>query len=146
MNKLENHWINLEKIWYGRYSIGVCPKIVLFNFLQSVTPTWHTNLWGEIDTSTIYIRAIQWCMVTEFWRIQNVAVKWFTLMFHIQDASRLKSVWRLANVIVFSLFSSVPPGKYQNGNLKSGHKCFLPNPFQFTIHSLWRFTKWLQSY
>jgi hypothetical protein len=68
-------------------------------------------------------------MVIDFWRIQNVVVKWFTLLFHIQDASRLKSVWRLANVIVFSLFSSVPPGKYQNGNLKSVHKCFLPNPF-----------------
>jgi hypothetical protein len=32
----------------------------------------------------------------------------------------------------FSWFSSVPPGKCMD--IKLGHSCFLPYPFQFIIH------------
>jgi hypothetical protein len=53
MIQLENRLTDLDEIWYERYAIGEYPKIVLFNFLQSVIPTWRTtkNLWGWIDTS-----------------------------------------------------------------------------------------------
>jgi hypothetical protein len=43
MIKLDNPWTDLNEIWYGRYATGDYPKIVLFNFLQSVIPTWRAN-------------------------------------------------------------------------------------------------------
>jgi hypothetical protein len=43
MIQLENRWTDLCEIWYGSYVIGVCHKIVLFNFLQSAITTWRTN-------------------------------------------------------------------------------------------------------
>jgi hypothetical protein len=33
----------LDEIWYGCYAIWDYPKIVLYNFLQSVIPTWRAN-------------------------------------------------------------------------------------------------------
>jgi hypothetical protein len=39
----ENRWADSDEIWYGRYTIGAYSKIVLFDFIQSVTPTWRTN-------------------------------------------------------------------------------------------------------
>jgi hypothetical protein len=41
--QLENLWTDVDEICYGRYAIGVYPKIVLSNFLQSVIPTWQAN-------------------------------------------------------------------------------------------------------
>jgi hypothetical protein len=29
MIQLENHWMDLDEIWYGHYAIGVYPEIVL---------------------------------------------------------------------------------------------------------------------
>jgi hypothetical protein len=57
-------WLNLrtdsDKISYGRYDIGVRPRIILFSSLQSVIPTWQTNKFVRwIDTSATCIRAIQ---------------------------------------------------------------------------------------
>jgi hypothetical protein len=50
----------LDEIWYGRYVIGVSPKIIIFNFLQSVTLICRLNkLWGGINTSATYRRVIQ---------------------------------------------------------------------------------------
>jgi hypothetical protein len=43
MIQYENRWPDLDEIWHVRYAISVNPKIVLFNFLQSVIPTWRTN-------------------------------------------------------------------------------------------------------
>lgn len=37
MIQLQNHWTDLDEIWYGLYIIGVYPKIVVLNFLQSNT-------------------------------------------------------------------------------------------------------------
>jgi hypothetical protein len=34
MIQLENRWTDLDGIWYGRYAIGIYPKIVIFNFLN----------------------------------------------------------------------------------------------------------------
>jgi hypothetical protein len=39
MIQLENRWMDLDEILYGRYAIGYYPTIVLFDFLQSVIPT-----------------------------------------------------------------------------------------------------------
>jgi hypothetical protein len=41
--KIENRWTDLDEIWYGCYAIGKYPKIVLYDFLQSVIPTWRAN-------------------------------------------------------------------------------------------------------
>jgi hypothetical protein len=57
MIQLENRWMDLEEIWYGHYAIGDYPKIVLYNFLQSVSG--QTNLRGGTDTSATCNRAIQ---------------------------------------------------------------------------------------
>jgi hypothetical protein len=35
---------------------------------------------------------------------------------------------------VFSCFLSVPPGKFRDSTLQSGHDRFLPHPFQFIIY------------
>jgi hypothetical protein len=43
MIQLENRQADLDETWYGHYAIGDYPKIVLFNFLQSVIPTWQMN-------------------------------------------------------------------------------------------------------
>jgi hypothetical protein len=43
MIQLDNLWTDLDEIWNGYYAIGIFPKIVLFNFLQSIIPTWRTN-------------------------------------------------------------------------------------------------------
>jgi hypothetical protein len=41
--QLENRWMDVNEIWYGCYATGDYPQIVLYNFLQSVIPTWRTN-------------------------------------------------------------------------------------------------------
>jgi hypothetical protein len=33
----------MDEIWYGRYAIGVNPKIEAINFLHYVLPAWQTN-------------------------------------------------------------------------------------------------------
>jgi hypothetical protein len=43
MIQLKDRWTDLDEIWYGRYAIGDYPKIVLYNFLQSVMPAWPAN-------------------------------------------------------------------------------------------------------
>jgi hypothetical protein len=40
MIQIGNCWMDLDEIWYGHYAMGVYPKIVFFNFLQHVIPTW----------------------------------------------------------------------------------------------------------
>jgi hypothetical protein len=37
--QLETRLTDLDEIWYGPYAIGIYPKIVLLNFLQSVIAT-----------------------------------------------------------------------------------------------------------
>jgi hypothetical protein len=55
MIQLENRWTDLDDIWYGSYAIGIYPKIVLFNFLQSAIPIWRTSeLVSAIDTIATY--------------------------------------------------------------------------------------------
>jgi hypothetical protein len=49
MIQLGNRWTDLDEIWYGCYALGAYPKIVLFNFLQSVVPTWRTNELVRLD-------------------------------------------------------------------------------------------------
>jgi hypothetical protein len=49
MIHLENRWTDLDEIYYGHYDIGDNPKIVLFNFLQLVIPTWRTNKFVKGD-------------------------------------------------------------------------------------------------
>jgi hypothetical protein len=41
--KVKNHWMDLVEIWHGHYAIGVCLKVILFNFLQLVISTWQMN-------------------------------------------------------------------------------------------------------
>jgi hypothetical protein len=41
--QLQKGWTDFVEIWYVRYAIGVCPKIVLLKFLQLVLPTWQKN-------------------------------------------------------------------------------------------------------
>jgi hypothetical protein len=41
--QLKNCWMDLDEVWHGCYAFAVYPKIVLFNFLQSVILTWQTN-------------------------------------------------------------------------------------------------------
>jgi hypothetical protein len=36
MFRLQNRWMDLDEIWYGRYAIRGYPKILLFYFLHSV--------------------------------------------------------------------------------------------------------------
>jgi hypothetical protein len=43
MIKLENWWTDFDEIWYGRYAVGGYRFLILFNFLQSIIPTWQTN-------------------------------------------------------------------------------------------------------
>jgi hypothetical protein len=63
MTEIENSWTDLDEIWYGHYVIGVYPKIVLFNVLQSAVTAWRTkertNLEGGIDTSFKFGMAMQ---------------------------------------------------------------------------------------
>jgi hypothetical protein len=40
---LLNCWTDLDEISYERHAIGVYPKIIIFNFLHSVIPTWQAN-------------------------------------------------------------------------------------------------------
>jgi hypothetical protein len=57
--QLENHWMDLDEIWYECYDIGDYPKIVLLNF-RSVITTQRTNkVVRWIDTSATCNRAIQ---------------------------------------------------------------------------------------
>jgi hypothetical protein len=49
MIQIENSWKDLDEIWNGRYAIRDNPKIVFYNFLQSVIPAWQANKlvrWG----------------------------------------------------------------------------------------------------
>jgi hypothetical protein len=43
MIPLDNHWTDLDDIWYVSHAIGVCLKIIHVMFLESVIPTWRTN-------------------------------------------------------------------------------------------------------
>jgi hypothetical protein len=44
MIQFESSWMDLDEIWYGHYATESYPKIVLFNFLQSVI----TRLMNEL--------------------------------------------------------------------------------------------------
>jgi hypothetical protein len=35
--------LDFDEIWCGYYTIGGYPKLILFNFLQSVIPIWWTE-------------------------------------------------------------------------------------------------------
>jgi hypothetical protein len=39
MIQLENLHKDFDEYWYGYYATGGYPKLILFNFLQSVIPT-----------------------------------------------------------------------------------------------------------
>jgi hypothetical protein len=41
MIQLKNCWMDLDEIWYGCYAIEGYPIVVVFNFLQSIIPTWQ---------------------------------------------------------------------------------------------------------
>jgi hypothetical protein len=41
--QLVNRWTDLDEIWHRRYTSDVHPKIMRFNFLRSVIPTWRAN-------------------------------------------------------------------------------------------------------
>jgi hypothetical protein len=41
MIQLKNNYVDLDEIWYRRYAIGDYTKIILYNFLQLVIPTWQ---------------------------------------------------------------------------------------------------------
>jgi hypothetical protein len=43
MIQLEKRRTDLNEFWYERYAIGCYHKLVLFNFLQSIIPTWRKN-------------------------------------------------------------------------------------------------------
>jgi hypothetical protein len=43
MIQLDNRWMDLDEIRYGRYAIGDYRKIALFSFLQLVIQTWWTS-------------------------------------------------------------------------------------------------------
>jgi hypothetical protein len=43
MIELENSWTYFDLIWYAHYATGGYPKLVLFNFLQWVVPTWQKH-------------------------------------------------------------------------------------------------------
>jgi hypothetical protein len=43
MIQFENRWTGFDEILYGRFAIGVYPKLVRFDFLQSIIPTWRTH-------------------------------------------------------------------------------------------------------
>jgi hypothetical protein len=43
MIQRKNFWTDFDKTSYARYAIVAYPKIVLFDFLQFVIPTWRTN-------------------------------------------------------------------------------------------------------
>jgi hypothetical protein len=50
MIQLKNRWMDLDKISYGHYATGDYPKIIIYNLLQSVIPTWRANKlvrWGR---------------------------------------------------------------------------------------------------
>jgi hypothetical protein len=49
MIQLENHWTDLDEIWYGYYAIREQPLTVFFNFLQSIIPTRQTNKLVRLD-------------------------------------------------------------------------------------------------
>jgi hypothetical protein len=40
MIQLENHWMDLDEIWYRGCASGDYPKIIHFNFLPSVITKW----------------------------------------------------------------------------------------------------------
>jgi hypothetical protein len=42
MTQLETQWIDFD-IWYGHYTTGGYAKLVIFNFLQWLVPTWRMN-------------------------------------------------------------------------------------------------------
>jgi hypothetical protein len=49
-DQLENCWTDLDELWYGHYTIGVYPTIILFRFLQSVILTsqaYKLVRWGQ---------------------------------------------------------------------------------------------------
>jgi hypothetical protein len=67
--------------------------------------------------------------------LPNVVVEWLIPLLRIREVSCSYlgpetdyHVWR------FSWFSTVRPGKCRDSTLKLGRHCFLPTPFQFTIH------------
>jgi hypothetical protein len=43
MIQLENLWMDFDDICHGCYAIGGHPKLVFFNFVQSVIPTWQMH-------------------------------------------------------------------------------------------------------
>jgi hypothetical protein len=56
MIELKNCWTDLGEILYGLYAARNCPKIVIFNYLQSVIPTWRTNellMWDRVQPTGV---------------------------------------------------------------------------------------------
>jgi hypothetical protein len=51
MIQLKNHWTELDGIRYRRYAIGDYHKIVLYNFQQSVIPTWRGEQTCEVRST-----------------------------------------------------------------------------------------------
>jgi hypothetical protein len=39
--QLESRWMHFDEIWYWYNSIGICSKLVLFNYRQSKIPAWN---------------------------------------------------------------------------------------------------------
>jgi hypothetical protein len=62
MIQQENHWTNLDEIWYRRHVIAVDPKIALFNFLQLVMSTWLAEQTYEVGSTLppLNIRSYIW--------------------------------------------------------------------------------------
>jgi hypothetical protein len=50
MIQLENHWMDLDEIWYGRYAIGDYPKLYFTIFYNR-----NTNM---VDEQTCEVRSI----------------------------------------------------------------------------------------
>lgn len=55
--QVENRWTDLDEIWYGHFGSGNHPKIVHFNFPQSIISIWRTNnLEGGVNTGPLATR------------------------------------------------------------------------------------------
>jgi hypothetical protein len=77
-----------SEIWYGRYAIGGCSKLVLFNFLQSVIPTWrmlkivrwedkpppwrHQEHWSSATTDDVIARDAVYSWSSELFVLHSV--------------------------------------------------------------------------
>jgi hypothetical protein len=44
--QLENHWTDLDEIWYGGCAIGEYPKIILFKTMMQGFRSWYHDYLG----------------------------------------------------------------------------------------------------